>query len=272
MKSARYSRVWGAALSGILTCLSIGAADTAANSITVVSSHQIGKSKADLSVKGGLSLYVKVNGETILFDTGDKDGSLLENLEELGLDTAQIDAVVFSHGQLDHINGELLDELSATEANPKIYVPAAVVNEVLRLHPSANLFAVSKPTRVLTDAWVVGPIQLDADDASVVGQALVLDQSDGLVVIVGCSAPDVASVVQKIKEIFGFPRITLLAGGFHLQATSKKEIREISLSLQQKGVQNLALSECTGGAAMKIFRQEWGNHVVSLDFGKPVGF
>ena len=66
--------------------------------------------------------------------------------------------------------------------------------------------------------------------------------------------------------------IKLLAGGFHLRGISKKEIREISLNLQQKGVKGLALSQCTGDPALKIFREEWGDRVVSLDFGKTIRF
>jgi 7,8-dihydropterin-6-yl-methyl-4-(beta-D-ribofuranosyl)aminobenzene 5'-phosphate synthase len=259
-------------VTSLLTCSLSGAAEPPTNSITVVSSHLIGKSKAELATKGGLSLYVKVDSKVILFDSGDKASPLLKNLEELGLDTAQIAAVVSSHGQSDRINGELLDELGATEGNPKIYVPAPAISEILRQHPGANLFAVSKPTRVLPDAWLVGPMQLNAEDESVVEQALVLDQPDGLVVIVGCSFPGVASVVQQVKEVFGFRRIKLVAGGFHLQATPKKEIREISLSLQQKGVKGLALGPCTGEAALKIFRQEWGDRVISLESGKTIEF
>lgn len=272
MRSTMYCRIWSAALTCLLICSLAGAASPPANSITVVSNHQMGKSKAELSAKGGLSLYVKVNGKVILFDTGDEASPLLKNLEELGLDATPIDAVVFSHSQSDHIHGELLDELSATEGKPKVYVPAPAGDEVLRQIPGANVVVVSKPTRVLPDAWLVGPMQLDAEGGSVVEQALVLDQPDGLVVIVGCTFPSVASVVQQVKEVFGFRRIKLVAGGFHLRATPKKEIREISLGLQQKGVKGLALSQCTGEAALKIFRQEWGARVVSLDFGNTIRF
>jgi 7,8-dihydropterin-6-yl-methyl-4-(beta-D-ribofuranosyl)aminobenzene 5'-phosphate synthase len=272
MKSTLYSRVRGAVLTGMWICVAVGATDAAANSITVVSSHQIGKSKAELAEKGGLSLFVKFDGEIILFDTGDESGPLLKNLEELGLDAAQIDAVAISHSQSERVDGELLELLSATEGKPKTFVPAQAIEAILQQNPDANVVAVAKPTRVLPDAWIVGPMQLETEGGASVEQALVLDQPDGLVVIVGCSFPGVASVVQQVKEVFGFRRIKLLVGGFHLHATSKKEIKEISLSLQQKGVKSLALSQCTGAAAMKVFRQEWGDRVVSLDFGKPVRF
>jgi len=272
MKSTLGCRVWCAAVAGLLVCSPIGAADPPANSITVVSSHLMGKSKAELSAKGGLSLCVKVNGKVILFDTGDEASPLLKNLEELGLDATLIDAVVLSHSHSDQIHGELSDVLTATSSKVKIYVPAPAGEAVSLKNLGANVVPVSKPTRILPDAWLVGPLQVDSEEDTAVEQALVLDRHDGLVVIVGCSFPGVASVVQQVKEVFGHRRIKLLAGGFHLRGISKKEIREISLNLQQKGVKGLALSRCTGDPALKIFREEWGDRVVSLDFGNTIDY
>ena len=270
MKSTVHCRVVYSVLASLWACSSAWAADRAANSITVVSSHIMGGSKAEREAEGGRSLYVKVNGDVILFDTGDATSHLLERLEELRLDPALIAAVVLSHSQPDQAHGELRDLLSATSSEAKIYVPAPAGEATSQRNPGATVVAVAKPTRVVPDAWLVGPIQLDIEGETTEELALVLDRPEGLVVIVGCSHPGIAEVVQQVKEVFGYRRIKLVAGGLHLQSTSKKEIREISLSLQQKGVQELALSACTGEPALKIFRQEWGDRVVSLDRGDTI--
>jgi len=272
MKSTMYSSVWFAALAGVLICSPVAAADPPANSITVVSSHQMGKSKAELSARGGLSMYVKINGKVILFDTGVKESPLLNNLEELGLETTLIEAVVLSHSQTDRIQGELPDVLSAASPKAKVYVPASASEAISQKNPGATVVSVSEPTRVVPDAWLVGPMLLDSEGGATVQQALVLDRPDGLIVIIGCSFPGVASAVQQVKEVFGHRRIQLVAGGFHLRGTPKQEIRDLSLKLQQKGVKGLALSNCTGEPALKIFRQEWGDRVVSLDFGNTIRF
>ena len=272
MKSKVYCGVWFVALAVVLICSPVAAADPPANSITVVSSHQMGKSKAELSARGGLSMYVKINGRVILFDTGGKESSLLNNLEELGLDTTLIEAIVLSHKQSEPVQGELPDVLSAVSPKAKVYVPEAAAEAVSQKDPGANVVPVSNPTRVLPDAWMVGPMHLDSEGGAAVQQALVLDQPDGLIVILGCSFPGVASAVQQVKEVFGHRRIQLVAGGFHLRGTPKQEIRDLSLKLQQKGVKGLALSNCTGEPALKIFRQEWGDRVVSLDFGNTIRF
>ncbi len=271
MKSTLWRRVSFTAFSGLLVCSSVGAADPTANSLTAVSSHPAGRSKAELAAKGGLSTYVMVNGKVILFDTGYADSPLAQNLEELGLDASLIEAVVFSRNHLDHVDG-LSDVLSATTKNPKIYVPAPAGEALSRQFPDAVVVPVSEPTGVFPDAWLVGPIHLDESGEAVAEQALVLDQPDGLVVIVGCSHPGIVSVVEQVKEFFGQRRIKLVAGGPHLLGTSKKEIREVSLRLQQMGVKDLALSNCTGEPALKIFRQEWGDRVVSLDRGDAILF
>ena len=42
--------------------------------------------------------------------------------------------------------------------------------------------------------------------------------------------------------------------------------------MQQMGIKELALSECTGEPALKIFREEWGDRVVSFDYGDTINF
>jgi 7,8-dihydropterin-6-yl-methyl-4-(beta-D-ribofuranosyl)aminobenzene 5'-phosphate synthase len=232
----------------------------------------MGSSNAERKAKGGLSLYVKVNGNIILFDTGDASSPLLERLEDLGLDPALIAAVVLSHSPSAQAHGELRNLLSATPSEAKIYVPAPAGEATSQRNPGATVVAIARPTSVVPDAWLVGPIQLDTEGETTEELVLVLDRPEGLVVIVGCSHPGIAEVVQQVKEVFGYRRIKLVAGGLHLQSTSKQEIREISLSLQQKGVQELALSACTGEPALKIFRQEWGDRVVPLDRGDTILF
>jgi 7,8-dihydropterin-6-yl-methyl-4-(beta-D-ribofuranosyl)aminobenzene 5'-phosphate synthase len=266
MKPTLSRRFWHGAFATLLVCSSVATAGAAGNSITVVSDHPAGKSKAELATRGGLAMYVKVNGKAILFDTGATDSPLLKNLEELGLDATLIEAVVISHSRSDHIH-DLSGLLSGISGKARVFVPAPAGEAVSQQNPDAEVVPVSKPTRVLPDAWLVGPLQVDSGEGTTVGQALVLDRNDGLVVIVGCSYADVVSVVQQVKEVFGHRRIQLLAGGFHLRRISKNEIREISLNLQQKGVKGLALSQCTGSPGLKIFREEWGDRVVSLDYG-----
>jgi len=255
----------------VLLLPSIAAAQASTNSMTVANSHPSSKAKADIQPKGALSAYVRVEAGVILFDTGSSTEPLIPKLVELNLDTAVIDAVTLSHDDPGHYHG-LADILKATALKPKVYVPASVGEKVSIQNPGATVVAVAKPTRVLPDAWLVGPIPVEFEGETSTAQALVIDQPDGLVVIVGCTNPAVVTIVKQVKEIFGHRRIKLIAGGIHLRATKRNDVREISLKMQQMGIKGLALSECTGEPALKIFREEWGDRVASFDFGDTVGF
>jgi 7,8-dihydropterin-6-yl-methyl-4-(beta-D-ribofuranosyl)aminobenzene 5'-phosphate synthase len=243
----------------------------AANSITAVSSHPPGKSKAELAAKGQLGVYVRINGDAILFDPGKQSNPLPQRLENLGVDAKLIDAVVFSHNQLVRVP-DLSGVLISTEKQKKVFVPAPLGDAGVFQNLNAKVVEVSEPVGVLTDAWLVGPIPIEHGDGANAEQVLVLDKPEGLVVIVGCSHPGVVSVVKKVREVFGARKIKLVAGGFHLQATSKNDIKEVSLGLQRMGIDNLALSSCTGEAALKIFRKEWGDRVKTFDQGSTVRY
>jgi 7,8-dihydropterin-6-yl-methyl-4-(beta-D-ribofuranosyl)aminobenzene 5'-phosphate synthase len=91
-------------------------------SITVLVDNKT--SRDDLNAEHGLSLWIEYGEKRILFDTGQSD-ALIGNAEKLGIDLAQADAIVISHGHFDHTGGlkAILD--FATKA--KIYLhPAAI--------------------------------------------------------------------------------------------------------------------------------------------------
>jgi len=101
---------------------------------------------------------------------------------------------------------------------------------------------------------------------------LVIDEPSGLVIIAGCTHPDIVSIAKEVKAVFGARKIKMVAGGFHFQAASRNEIKETSLGLQTMGINQLALSRCAGEPALKIFRKEWGVRLVSFNQGDTIRF
>jgi len=74
----------------------------------------------NLKPKHGLSVYIETLKHKILFDLG-SDDTFIYNAQKLGIDLAEIDTVVLSHGHYDH-GGGLLSFLKVN-ANPKsIYI------------------------------------------------------------------------------------------------------------------------------------------------------
>ena len=265
MRSKVWSRFGFVALFGLIACAATTVANASDESITVISGH-------DQDTSGdGLSIYITFNGKVVLLCAGGSPDTLLQDLDAKNLDLAPIEAVAFFNGRSDDLQG-LTDLLSATAQRPKVYVSATAAQEILRQKLQADVVSVKKPTSMLPGAWLLGPMRFENEGETVFERVLVLDQPDGLVVIVSCENPGIVPVVDKVREIFGYRKVKILAGGFHLQASSKDEIREISLRLQQKGVESLALSSCTGNAALKIFRQEWGDRLLSFDRGDSIDF
>lgn len=57
-----------------------------------------------LKCKHGLSLYAETENHKILFDMG-PDALFLKNAEAIGVNIADIDVAVISHGHVDHCGG-----------------------------------------------------------------------------------------------------------------------------------------------------------------------
>ena len=75
------------------------------------------RKRSDLATRWGLSLYVEVDGERILFDCGPDPAALRENAIRLGVDLSSVSAVVISHGHGDH-TGAMTNVLKAMAVWP----------------------------------------------------------------------------------------------------------------------------------------------------------
>ena len=199
----------------------------------------------------GMGAVVDMGKEKLLFDTGSDGGVLLENMKRLGISALEISRVVISHNHWDHTGG-LLDFINVNP-NVSIYAPDlddAIVSRV-RMAGSEIHFT-SDPVPITTGISTTGVFSHPVPE-----QAVVLETSSGYVTLTGCSHPGVVSLVLATPE----PRY-LVTGGFHLFRSSPEVIRQTALSLQETGVEFIAPSHCTGGAAMEYFRDLFGNRCV----------
>lgn len=76
---------------------------------------------ASLQKGWGLSLLIKHNDKTILFDGGSNANIFKHNVQQLKVDLEKVDVVVVSHSHHDHING--IDYLLTINPKVKIYFP-----------------------------------------------------------------------------------------------------------------------------------------------------
>ena len=89
----------------------------------------------------GLSLYIKTKKHKILFDLG-QDGTFIRNAQKLGVDIADVDIVIISHGHYDH-GGSLADFLKHN-SKAKIYIRKDDPYTVIVFHMNTGYFAAEK--------------------------------------------------------------------------------------------------------------------------------
>ena len=256
--------------------------------IVILVENTVGVHKG-LRVEHGLSFYVEIDGNSLLFDTG-QSSAFMENAKKLRIDLSALKAVCISHGHYDHSGGlrplleqgirsplwvgqGFFDEKYAKDSSTYEYVgndfdasdlerwglPYHVMDsEVKEILP--RVYAVSRFNHTFADElvnprfWVFrdGMFKQDTFNDEFL---LVLDTSKGLVVLLGCSHPGVKNMLSTVKERFTGKKIHAVLGGTHMVEATDRSIGE-SLSYFAGGFADLVgVSHCTGKKASKIFEE-----------------
>lgn len=246
----------------------------------------------------GYSALIEYGGRRILFDTGNDSAAFASNVRTLGIDLTRLDAVVISHRHGDHTAG--LRHVLALNPGVKVYVPddeafggptpAAFFRQADTTLPrSQRYFDGSAPARIPHGtAWqsakfvrvdstleiaagfrVVRNIAPAAPFAETPEISLVIDTSNGQVVVVGCSHPRIERIVASVARTN--PRVAMVAGGLHWVATPPTEIERLALALRdQWGVQAIAPGHCTGEAGFATLRRIFGKRYAYAGLGNVV--
>jgi 7,8-dihydropterin-6-yl-methyl-4-(beta-D-ribofuranosyl)aminobenzene 5'-phosphate synthase len=219
-----------------------------------------GRTVAGLVAEHGFSALVTAsrgnNTSTLLFDTGASPEAMALNAERLGVDFADLQGVVLSHGHFDHTGGlSGLARLRRGHGLPLTVHPAVWSRR--RLAPpgtepvelptlSANALAREgfevierRQPSLLAQGCILVSAEVDrttefergmpaahqawdgqrwAHDAEVIDdQALVVNlRGKGLVVITGCGHAGVVNIVRHAMRLTGVQRVAAIIGGFHL--------------------------------------------------------
>jgi 7,8-dihydropterin-6-yl-methyl-4-(beta-D-ribofuranosyl)aminobenzene 5'-phosphate synthase len=212
----------------------------------------------------GFSCVVRLQERGILFDTGGDGDILLDNMQKLGIDPGEIQAVLLSHIHGDHIGG--LPAFLRINRKVKIYVPASFpgrLKEEIR-NRGASLEEVSGQREIFPGVFTTGEI-----DGGIKEQSLVLRSPQGLVVITGCAHPGIVKIVRRAKEI-AQGKVHLVLGGFHLGGASASAIERIIQSFLHLGVEKVAPCHCSGELARKLFKKKFGPSYIQAAVGKEI--
>lgn len=216
--------------------------------IVVLLENTAGASK--LKCKHGLSLYAETKAHKILFDMG-PNALFLKNAEALGVDIADIDTAILSHGHVDHCGG--LKYFLQKNQKAKIYIrPQAMEAHYVKVLGipfcvgiDSTLF--SGERFVLTDdphvidseirlfSNVTGQFPLPKSDGNLFTkrdgkmmsddfcheQNLMLTSGDHRILICGCAHAGIVNIVHRAKAIIGEDP-TAVIGGLHLYEPTRK--------------------------------------------------
>ena len=246
-----------------------------------------------LLAEHGFSALVTVRrGErshTLLFDTGVSPGGMADNMERLGVDVAEIETVVLSHGHFDHAGGfDGLARLCGRNGLPltvhplvwtrrRIAVPGRPVWELPTLRRSsleAEGFEVieRRQPSLLLDGSVLITGEIDRttdfeqgmpfheaqrdgrwepDPLIVDDQALVVHvRGRGLVVLTGCGHAGAVNIARHAMRLTGVDRLHGLLGGFHLTGPGFEPIIEPTVDALSDIAPDLIVpAHCTGWRA-----------------------
>jgi len=148
----------------------------------------------------GFSCLVEVeNAPKILFDTGARKGTLLKNMEKLGINPKDIDEIFISHSHFDHTGG--LSGFLKRNNQVKVFIPVSCSAP----RAAAEVVRVGEPLQIHENIFSTGELKR-------VEQSLVVKTGEGVVVVAGCSHPGVGSILQSASR---FGKVFALVGGLH---------------------------------------------------------
>ncbi|UCH94105.1 MAG: MBL fold metallo-hydrolase [Candidatus Aminicenantes bacterium] len=217
-----------------------------------------------LKSKWGFSSLIEGMEKTILFDTGSSGDLLLSNIKQLKVNPGAVEIVVISHKHWDHVGG--LPAFLEINPNVSVYMPTSVAQqwEPEIKKRKAKPVAVNQPLEVCKHVFLTGEMEGPINE-----QAIILDTTNGLIVITGCAHPGIVNVIEKAKKI-GNKDVYMVLGGFHLARTSGTKVKGIIERFRKLGVLKVGPTHCTGDKAIQLFKEAYGKNYVKIGVGRVI--
>ena len=228
----------------------------------------------------GFSAIIEADGKRILFDTGSREATVLQNATELKINLKNIDNVFLSHNHKDHTGG-----LKTLRENyPTSFSNAHIGEGIFYPRPNSkgtfhyileqknaleslgiNFKTHTKPSQVMPGLWTTGriPRKYNERNWSELGkminssgnlvediipedQSLFFDTENGVVLISGCGHAGLVNTLYHIKTIMPNRPIYKIIGGFHLLNLSEDKLKWTAEKMEESGVKYFVGAHCTG--------------------------
>jgi 7,8-dihydropterin-6-yl-methyl-4-(beta-D-ribofuranosyl)aminobenzene 5'-phosphate synthase len=244
----------------------VPAADSTKAEVTVITIYDNYQHDPNLETGWGFSCLVEADGMKLLFDTGAEGPLLLENMEKLGINPKEIDAVVLSHAHGDHTGG--LDDFLRANSDVKLYLLTSFPDSFRKKAESskAEVVEVSDPVAISERLSTTGEL-----GTSIKEQSLIVKTSEGLMVITGCAHPGILDILKRAKKITG-EDIYLVLGGFHLLDRSEAQLKDVIKGFRELGVKKVAPCHCSGEPTRTLFQKEYKEDFIANGVGNVIQF
>jgi 7,8-dihydropterin-6-yl-methyl-4-(beta-D-ribofuranosyl)aminobenzene 5'-phosphate synthase len=243
----------------------------------------------------------------LLFDTGLRPDSLVENMRRLGHSPKDLEAIVLSHGHFDHTTG--MDGLMRTvgRANLPVFLHPEAWSRRRIVLPGRDPFEIPTPSKsaiqgagfeiieekqpsFLLDRSLLVTGEVDRttefekgfaihqakrngdwqpDPLILDDQAAVLNVRDkGLVVLTGCGHAGIVNILRYARKLTGIERIYAVIGGFHLNGPLFEPLIPLVCdALAELEPQVIVPAHCTGWKAVHALAARFPNAFIQNSVG-----
>lgn len=190
------------------------------SSVRIVPLIDLFAARDDLETEAGVAYLVQAGETTVLFDLGlnfkgESVSPLQRNIERLGINPDDIQAIINSHTHGDHLGGWQALPADVVAKDPLRSKPLFTVGPVPALGEYPTI--VREPVELFPGVGVTGPLASGLFLLNyTLEQSLVYHLAGkGLVVIIGCGHPGIQAIVERAEQVFQQP-VYAVVGGLHL--------------------------------------------------------
>ena len=241
----------------------------------------------------GFAALVEADGKKVLFDTGARPNTVLENARELKIDLSDVQDVILSHFHDDHTTGLMTLRREFMKKNPAAFSQVHVGKGIFlerRGKDTNPMIAIKKeyeatggkfiehhkPDEIAPGVWLTGPIPRTypeknyskgvevsedgrwVEDNLPEDQSLIFNTPRGLVLLAGCGHAGIINTLEYARKFLRPAPVDAAIGGFHLFNAKDETIDWTAAKLKEFRTAQILGAHCTGIETVYRLRQRLG--------------